>query len=75
MDVWDGLDECEISQPTFLSQSAPAYIHAYIDIQVFHSSSIDLARNGQIKGCFWNLRVCMSPWFYYVAMKNDGKTA
>ncbi len=23
--VWDGLDECEISQPEILSQSAPAF--------------------------------------------------
>ncbi len=27
--LWDGLDECEISRPGILSQSAPAYSHAY----------------------------------------------
>ncbi len=32
MVVWDGLDECEISRPATLSQSAPVYIYIYVYI-------------------------------------------
>ncbi len=34
--LWDGLDECEISQPEILSQSAPDYIYKlFIIIYLF----------------------------------------
>ncbi len=32
MDVWDGLDESEISRPEILFQFAPVYIYIYIYI-------------------------------------------
>ncbi len=32
--LWDGLDECEFSQPEILSQSAPAYKYIYIYIYI-----------------------------------------
>ncbi len=28
--IWDGLDECEISRPEIVSQSAPAYTCPYL---------------------------------------------
>ncbi len=40
--VWDGLDECEISQPEILSQSSPANVYSLVF--VFHIIALSMER-------------------------------